>query len=137
MSTLGQHVPGHLASQVKELQALNRLILDCVPTELLGHVQVAGLKDARLVLCVPSPAWASKLRYCAEDIGRRVSAKTGISVKTVKVLIDPKSATTPRKKHAGLYISKQSARQFKALADTIDNPALKKALTRLSGRGTG
>jgi hypothetical protein len=135
MSVLSHRIPGHLVTRVRRLQELNRVILDCLPTEMIGHVQIAGLEGMQLTLCTPSPAWAGKLRYCTEDIGRRISTKTGIPVKTVKILIDPKSTTVPRKKRAGLYISKQSAQQFKALADTIDNPSLKRALTRLSGRG--
>ena len=132
MQSLGKFVPTNLINKAALLRLLNQLLLDCVPTELIGHVEVASLHHAELTLVTHSPAWASKLRYSAEDIKKLLSAKTGKPIKSITISIDPNAAALPAKRRKRPNLSRQSALQIKALAETIDNPSLKNTLIKLS-----
>lgn len=135
MQSLGRYIPHSLAGKASQLNLLNQAILDCLPTELIGHVQVGGLNRSALTLIAASPAWASKLRYSADEIGRLLAQKIHKPIHSVSIKIQPASVRLPAKKAKRLSISSESACQIKALADSIDDPSLKKTLTNLSRRG--
>ncbi|HEX7025997.1 MAG TPA: DUF721 domain-containing protein [Gammaproteobacteria bacterium] len=136
MKSIGSCVPQTLANKAEFLKRLNQAILDCVPTELIAHVEVAGLEGTKLTLTTQSPVWANKLRYLTDEIARRLSAHTGLPISSVKLLVRPVATGTPAaKKRKKPYLSKDSAQQLKALANFTGDSPLKKALTRLATRG--
>lgn len=135
MKSIGSCVPQALAKKAEFLKQLNQAILDCVPTELIAHVQVAGLEGTKLTLTTQSPVWVSKLRYRTDEIASRLSAKTGLPIESVKLLVNPAAAGNPAaKKPKKPYLSKHSANQLEALANFTEDSPLKKALTRLSAQ---
>lgn len=134
MKSLGGCIPPAFAKKAELLKRLNQAILDCLPTELIAHVQVAGLEGAKLTLTTHSPVWASKLRYRTDEVARRLSAKTGLPIESVKLLVHPATVNLTSKKRKKPYLSKDSAQQLKALANFTEHPSLKKALARLATR---
>lgn len=137
MKSLGLCVPPALAKKAELLKLLNQAILDCLPAELIAHVQVAGLESAKLTLTTHSPVWATKARYHTDEIAHKLSAKTGLPIKSVRLLVHPVAANLPSKKPKKPYLSKHSAQQLKALAEFTEDSSLKKALAKLSARGSG
>lgn len=134
MKSLGNCIPSALGKKAELLKQLNQAILDCLPTELIARVQVAGLENGKLTLTTPSPVWTGKLRFRTDEIAHRMSAKTGLPIETVKLLVRPSAVNPVPKKRKKSYLSKDSAQQLKALADFTGDPVLKKALTRLATR---
>lgn len=134
MKSLSNCIPPALGKKAELLKLLNQAILDCLPTELIARVQVAGLENGKLTLTTQSPVWTGKLRFRTDEVARLMSAKTGLPIETVKLLVHPSAVNPMPKKAKKPYLSKNSAQQLKALADFTGDPALKKALTRLSTR---
>jgi hypothetical protein len=135
MKSIGSCVPQAFARKAEFLKLLNQAILDCLPTELIAHVEVAGLEGTKLTLTTQSPAWASKLRYRTDEIASRLSAKTGLPISSVKLLVRPVTVSKPiANKRKKPYLSRDSAQQLKALANLTEDSPLKKALARLSSR---
>ena len=134
MRSLGNFIPTALTRKAASLNRLNQCLLDCLPTELIGHVQIASFNKAELVLVTHSPVWASKLRYRADEVKRQLSTKTGKVIKSVSISIHPGTAPLPAKKHKRPSLSMQSALQIKALADSVEDPSLKSTLGKLAKR---
>lgn len=135
MKTLITQIPSRLRRQAGVLDELNQVLAGVLPAEMRPHVQAAGVQRNVLVLEADSTAWASKARYLANDITRRMSTGTGLAFTSVKVSIRPSASAAPRPKRAKPRLSDGAAEQFRTLATSETHPALRRALLRLSRRG--
>lgn len=134
MKPLGSQLPNTLKQRANQLRELNRHLFSILPAELHGHIQVAALNRSTLTLEADSPAWAAKARYIGNDIARRLSGKTGLTIKSVKLLVQPVNMWNKSTSHHPLPLSRHTSNRLQSLAKSIEHPALKRALLKLAGR---
>ena len=66
---------------------------DIVGPAIAQHAEVRSVRDGECTIVVDGPAWATQLRYAANDLVRRVNERCGDgAVTSVKVVV-----TGPRK----------------------------------------
>lgn len=135
MKTIGSQLPNFLKKKASGLRELNLHLQVALPAEIHRHVQVAGLHHEILTVEVDSPVWASKIRYLANNLVKQLSTTTGLTIKSVKILIRPTACELNRITRKPLAISGTRAGQFKSLAKSIKHPGLKSALSKLAQRG--
>jgi hypothetical protein len=57
--------------------------------KLAEAVSSAGIESGRLILGVVSAAWASRLRYSAEVLRKRVTESSGVEIQRVRIRVVP------------------------------------------------
>ncbi len=57
--------------------------------KLADSVVTAGIEAGRLTIGVASAVWASRLRYCADALRKRVAESSGIDLKRVRIRVVP------------------------------------------------
>lgn len=57
--------------------------------KLADSVVTAGIEAGRLTIGVSSAVWASRLRYCAESLRKRVKESSGVDVQRVLIRVVP------------------------------------------------
>ena len=60
---------------------------DAVGPTVAAHVRPARLEDGTLLVEVDDPAWATQVRFLADDICRRLAEVTGVRVERVEVRV--------------------------------------------------
>jgi len=127
--------------------ALNEKLHKHLAPSLSNHCNVANYSDETLTVNADTSAWASKLRYCIPDILKFAKLECGLTnLKTVRVRVlpihhkanQPKtgqskfSATNPTRK---ARLSKKSADFIKNVAESINDPELRKSILKISTHG--
>jgi hypothetical protein len=130
---------GQLQALVKHVYMLQRLddrLNQCLPPLLKSHCKVGDIRDDVLVLNVTSPVWATRLRYLTPSILAFMQRQCALAtLRTIRVRVSippepvpaPKQTTRPR-------MSIKSADYLKSTAQSINDPALRSVLLRLSDR---
>src|SRR5690606_27642427 len=101
--------------QAAMLSALQARLDPILGDELSGQCRVAGLRDGRLILGTPSPAWSTRVRYHTAEIIRKAQAE-GLQVSEchIVVLKDHPSPAVPARPRPTL--SMEAARQIESSA---------------------
>jgi hypothetical protein len=133
MKSLQSCIPASIASQLAQLQKINRALYEIIPIEFLGHIQAAGNpQNGTLHIYADSPAWATKLRFYKPAITAGLTIHTGLSIKSVHISIHPKTGDRKTHRLKKPSFSRNSAQLLAALARDTDDPELKRALATLA-----
>ena len=125
-----------LVTQGRELQQLTRLLHKVLDPSLATHCRVGRFAPPQLTVVVDSPAWASRLRFQSNGLIRQLNKKfkefNGIS--SIETKIYP--VRLPRRESPVIrrQISPAAAESLTQMANSIDDPGLKRALLRLASR---
>jgi hypothetical protein len=94
-----KHIKELLAGESKRLSALRSQSRDrsvvlehvrsALPKELAQAVASAGILKGTLTIGVASGAFASRLRYVTEELGKRVGESRGIDIQAVRIRVVP------------------------------------------------
>lgn len=117
----------HKADQLERLQ--DRL-QQWLPPALVPHVQLANLREGRLVLTADSSIWASKLRYLSPDLLRQLQT-AGWDCQRIEVKVAPVFAPPPVIK-TKRSISDSARRLLIQTARHIDDPEIAATLEKLA-----
>ncbi|NIP25597.1 MAG: DUF721 domain-containing protein, partial [Gammaproteobacteria bacterium] len=127
-----------LVTTARKLRRLNRYILSVLDQPLTDHCQVARFERDLLVLSTDSPVWASRLRYyiptLLHELKQNIPDLQGL--KTIKITIAPLSHEITQNIVSERKISDAAAGNINAMAESIENPALREALLRLARHHT-
>jgi hypothetical protein len=77
----------NLAERAAATDRLARRIQALLPDELAAHVCGANVRDRRLVILVDGPSWASRLRFEAPALRRRLAEQQELDVDGVTVRV--------------------------------------------------
>ncbi|NKN32368.1 DciA family protein [Marichromatium bheemlicum] len=123
-------VRARLARRQREL-ALLEAARQRVPTGLQQHCIDAHLEDTTLVLVLDSPAWATRARFLARDLGAALAAP---DLDTVRIQTRPplrpstdSSAPLPPRR-----LSAATVEHLRTAAEHLDDPELAATLRRLA-----
>jgi hypothetical protein len=85
---------GHLAALKRQSQERSAVLVHvcaALPPDLAATVASAGIEAGQLTLGVSSAAWASRLRYVTETLGKRVGESMGVEIRSVRLKVVPPS----------------------------------------------
>jgi hypothetical protein len=124
----------HLLRRAERSGQLTHDLRSLLPSPLASYCQVGDLTGHTLTIIATSPVWAAKLRYLQPTLLKAfrsissLSQATDINIKISKLSQPLPNPTRSRKVH----MSSQSAEHIRQMADTIEDPALRESLLRLS-----
>jgi len=141
-----------LYQHAKDICALNEKLHKHLAPSLRSHCNVANYSDETLTVNADTSAWASKLRYCIPDILEFAKLECGLTnLKTVRVRVSPihhkanqsktDQSKTDQSKFSGTNptrkarLSKKSADFIKNVAESINDPVLRKSILKISTHG--
>lgn len=124
-----------LVTRAKQLQQLTQILKGYIPSPINQHIAVANFTEHTLVVITDSPVWATKLRYLCSELTQRLNQhREFVSLTTFDIKIgipadirghsDTNLRLTP--------LSPIAASHIREAADSLRDPALKKALLRLA-----
>lgn len=103
-----------------------------LPSPLCDHFILANISEDTLTLHTDSPAWAARLRFITPDILKYVrQLRRPRPPHTIRIkVVPPASQSTSLKRTINL--SRKNAQLIRDTANSISDPVLRAALTRLS-----
>lgn len=138
MKSLGTYIPFPIASQLAQLQKLNRALYEVIPIEFLGHIQAAGIpQNGTLHIYADSPAWATKLRFYKPNIAAGLTTLLDSAITSVRISIHPQTGSRKRELFKKPSLSRNSAELLASLAKNTEDPELKRALSALAKHTSG
>jgi len=123
-----------ILERARKLSRLERAVLQLLPAELATHCKVLNLKNEILVLAIPSPAWAGRLRFAATDLIRQLKCQYSLEVRQVELKTQPENVEIQPITRSPLTISMRSATLLAQTAETVNHPPLQEALLRLAAK---
>ena len=125
-----------LVTQGKKLSHLTQQFRRLLTTNIAEHVDVAGVRGNTLILTTPSAAWATRIKLQSKDLALLASQeiKEFQWVTQIQIKIIPKTEIPPQPEPAERNISDKAAEDLRAMANSIENDALKSSLLRLANR---
>lgn len=125
-----------LVTQGKKLSRLTKQFRRLLATNIADYIYVAGVRGDTLVLTTPSAAWATRIRLQSKELAQLASQeiKEFQCVTKILVRIIPKTELPLQPQPVERIISKKAAADLRAMANSIENDALKSSLRRLADR---
>lgn len=119
-----------LSARARELDNLDQLLRQSLPSPLNERLRYAGLRGTRASLLASSPTWASRARMAQPKILAALRA-LGVPAETllIKVVAAPLPQAEPT---ASLPLSAGSARHLRAAAKAIADPELQALFLELA-----
>ena len=121
-----------LGERLRRQNALRHLVRECLESPLGDPIQAAVMQEHRLTLFVPSPVWASRLRYKAPEL-QHLLRQRGLPVERIDIRIIPESRPDNRSPYPRpRRLSKISSEMLRQTAQGVEDGPLREALLRLS-----
>lgn len=128
-SLINQGRMRRLVEQTQFLEKMNALLAPCLPNDCVGKVHVANAIPPVLTLHAANAGLATNIRFRANEILERIRFLTDYTqFRELKVQVMPESFERAKINTPPKPLSKDSVESMRALADLVDNPALKAAL---------
>jgi len=124
-----------LIQKAQQHTQLLELVKSLSPENFRSHLVVAEQKQNILVLVADSPIWASRYRFSSPALLSKLKAQNYFFIKvivSVSLYKQASLATSEKKKIERSPIPKKEAQALEAMAQNIENPALKAALLNLT-----
>ncbi|MCM8855172.1 MAG: DUF721 domain-containing protein [Candidatus Thiodiazotropha sp.] len=131
---VANHVaPAKLGKRLSAQKALYQQIKRYLPMPLDAQLKAAVLQDGTLSLFVISPVWASRFRYLLPQLQRQLR-ENGVTVDLLRTRILPSDTAKPIRtmQKQRIKLSKESSKQLRQAAASIDDQPLRDAILRLS-----
>jgi hypothetical protein len=80
---------GSLRQRSAERATVLAQVQAALSPKLAESVVTAGIEDGLLTLGVGSAAWASRLRYCADALRKKITQTSGEELKRVRIRVLP------------------------------------------------
>ena len=117
-------------------QKLSLQVKGLLEEPLRSHIQLAAIRDGKLILTADSSAGAAQLRYRVPDMHKQMAeSKDFGNIQTIRVKVARSShMREPLKSRKALPISEFAAGGLERQAESLDDLALRGALLRLAKR---
>jgi len=127
----GNTVPA-LYGQALRLIELQKQLRALLPPSLGLHVSVGNCRNGILTVYADSAAWAARLRFEVPGLLKRLEETSpDAGIRTLRIRIRPPDPA-PAPVTGKPLLSAASARLLQDVAESIDDPALRDSLLRLS-----
>ncbi len=129
------HTLHGLLEQSKAQSLLLQQIRALIPSPLDTHCTAVVQKGAQLVLYVDASTWASRLRFTARELVRKLNA-SGIAVERITVRVMVTNKPPKRERVTTRRLSVENASLINQTAAGIQDKQLSEALIRLGRHAT-
>lgn len=123
-----------LSRRAQHLVELQRVVLEAIPHPLARATRIKSFRSGTLYVAADNSATAAKLRQLAprllEHVQKRDAQVTGMRIEVQVAVQQNRSGKSSRKG----ALNPRAISQFQALADTLEDSPLKRAVSRLLQR---
>ena len=125
-----------ISVHAKMLNQMNLALQQILPTDFISRCSIANIRGNTLILETGSASIANLLRFQSTDLCQQISQQCNLSITQLKINVRPISygLTKQNPTRRATTISTDNAALLSATAETINDPALKNALTKLAKR---
>ena len=123
-----------LSQRVQQLEQLNVILKQVVPSQFADHCHLANVNEHTLVIHTDNASYASLLRFQAKVLCSALSKHLPQIVNKLDVRVRPKNTSSLNTILPSLLLSDDAAISLQQTADSIEEGPLKEALKRLSQR---
>ena len=125
-----------LVTRTRQITHLTQILRQQLQPDLAPHCYIGNLEQDYLVILVDSAAWASKLRFCAQSLMTQLNRAhhSFANVERLRVKILNQSVQRAEPVFQKPQMNKENAQGLNTLADSVDDPGLQAALSRLAKR---
>ncbi len=135
---LADHFSGPLEQAIlrgKKLQQLSRLIQNLLEPELAGHCHLLNLRQGSLIMACDSTVWATRLRYQTPPLLQAMQQHAGLNdLGDIQIRVKPAVQAPPLQAKRRVTLSTEAANCVQQCAQSVNDPALSRALERLARR---
>jgi len=124
-----------IIKKTRVLNALNNALQQTLDAPLKNHCIAANISNNQLVIIADTSAWAIRVRYEQYNIIEGIKGCTNVHfLKSIVVKVRPISPEQPTPRRLVIPLSNNASKNIWDTAYTINDPKLKLALQRLSGK---
>lgn len=121
-----------LLGKASQLDGITKLVRSCLPVECQNHVSVADIRDKQLVLVTDSPVWSSRLRLYQNSILEMLESHANLQLSQIRIKQTYPQPIVETPVSRPRYLAENSAILIKQTADSVDDPELREALSKLA-----
>ena len=125
-----------LVTQGRYLSYLTKRLRRLISENIARHIHVAGVRGNVLIITTSSSAWATRIKLQARELALLASQDISElhSITEIEIKITPKTEEPILIEPTPRSISIKASSDLTAMANSIDNDALKHSLLRLANR---
>ena len=126
-----------LLQRARLLQLVAQRVKELLPAPLAKHCQPGNVVNDTLFMYVSSPVWATKLRYLAPALVKKLQEQSVTrQITQIRIVVRPDVAVQGKERAATpLRLSRANAELLRQAAETASTAKLSAALRRLAQRG--
>jgi len=125
-----------LVTRTKQLSHLTQVLRQQLEPDLATHCYIGNVDRDCLIILVDSAAWASKLRFYAQNLIPQLQAvhQNFSNIQQIRVKVLSQSVSAPEPQYQKPKMNKENAKGLTTLSESVDDPNLQAALARLAQR---
>lgn len=127
----------NLSQQSHRLNQINLVLQQALPADFVSRCHIANVRDNTLILQTSSASVANLLRFQADTLCQQISQQCDLTISALDIKVRPASTQNTAKQplnRQATALSADNAAIISATAESISDPALKNALTKLAMR---
>ena len=140
MKPINEQISPNFVKQARILDGFIPFIRSVLPPEFHDHVKVANIRNNSLILVTDSPVWTTRLRQLSSHILQALKDNSSNLPKTqiihhIQIQTRYHAGGSPPPKRIAKHrpkLSRNTAERLSQSAESIDDPELKEALSRLA-----
>jgi len=124
-----------LVTRSRQLANLTAILRRQLDTNLAPHCYIGGLEKDKLTVIVDSAAWATKFRFYSAILlpNLKEAHHSFAQIEQIQLkILNPVAQETEQEESQRPTLNKQNAKGLETLADSVEDPGLQAALTRLA-----
>lgn len=128
-----------LVTRTRQLKRLTSLFRSHIDKELAPHCYLSNIGETEITVYIDSAAWATRIRFQVPQLIPMLRESNPVfsnleNIK-IKVLTPSGDTASPAPLRTGPNMSEENANGINSLSESIDDPDLQAALTRLARNG--
>jgi len=123
-----------LTQRAQNLEQLNHLLQQILPTQFSAHCRLANLNGDKLIIHTDNPSYASLIRFQAPVLCKTLSDELNKNIKHIEVKVRQRYYPLQDKTTNDLSLPNHAATALTETANNLDEGLLKTALNKLAKR---
>ena len=123
-----------LTQRAQNLEQLNHLLQQTLPTQFSAHCRLANLNGDKLIIHTDNPSYASLIRFQAPVLCKTLSDELNQNIKHIEIKVRQHYYPLQDKTTNDLSLPNDAATALTETANNLDEGPLKTALNKLAKR---
>jgi len=130
---INQYIDCNIYRHLQQLNKISKQVHECLDSKFTPFVNVANIRQDKLVLVVSSAVWATAIRYRIPEILSQFKRYPELRpVQSIELYIEPQRVTKTSVKKSKIKLTPSAATGLKQFAASIDDEKLSKILHRIA-----